>query len=139
MWEIRNRYILPTIPERPPFVCNLASTYTSEYLISRGGYYDFIEKYYKEGMIVNELIEKLNERLIEIEQSKAEILAVDVEVEIAEELEKVREQIRAEVVAKRDEKIADLELEHKALERLIAKEIAKVEAEAVVEEVVEGE
>lgn len=88
---------------------------------------------------MNELIEKLKERQAEVASAKAEILSVDVEIEVAEKLEAVKESIRAEIISNRDAKIADLELEEKALERLIDKEVAKVEAEAVVEEVVEGE
>ena len=89
---------------------------------------------------MNEIIEKLKERKEEIAFAKAEILSVDVEVEVSARLEEVKESIRAEVISAREAKVADLELEEKALERLIEKESAKAsEAEAVVEEVVEGE
>lgn len=88
---------------------------------------------------MNELIEKLKERQAEVASAKAEILSVDVEVEVAKKIEALKEEIRAEIISNRDAKIADLELEEKALGRLIDKEVAKVESEAVVEEVVEGE
>lgn len=89
---------------------------------------------------MNEIIEKLKERKEEIALAKAEILSVDVEVEVSARLEEVKESIRAEVISAREAKVADLELEEKALERLIEKESAKAsEAEALVEEVVEGE
>ena len=138
MWEIRNKYILPTIPDRPAFVSELGGTYDNPLRISRAGLYtNIIEKYYKEGYLMSEVIERLKEILAEVEAEKAGILAVDVEVEVAAKLDEVKEHIREEVLKVRDEKIKDLDLRHLAVEHLIEKEVAKLAVEEEV--VVEGE
>lgn len=87
----------------------------------------------KEGFMTNEYIEGFAVRKAELEKEKVELERVNLDVLVNAELERVKAEIRERVVAEHNEKIADKDVEIRAIDRLIAREIEKLEAETAVE------
>lgn len=87
----------------------------------------------KEDILMEELI-----KILEAEKSKyvAERNAVqgeNIDRLVAERLEEVKAEIREKVIAEHNSKFAEVDLEVKALERLIANKIAEFEAQKLAE------
>ena len=83
--------------------------------------------------MTNEYIEGFAVRKAELEKEKVELERVNLDVLVNAELERVKAEIRERVVAEHNEKIADKDVEIRAIDRLIAREIEKLEAETAVE------
>lgn len=81
--------------------------------------------------MTNEYIEGFAQRKAELETEKAQLENANLDVLVNERFEQVREQIREEVIAEHKSKIEDKDVEIRAIERLIAREVAKLEAEQV--------
>lgn len=79
--------------------------------------------------MTNEYIEGFAQRKAELEAEKHELENANLDVIINERFAEVREQIQAEVIAEHKAKIEDKDVEIRAIERLIAREVAKLEAE----------
>lgn len=75
------------------------------------------------------MLERLTEALEECKVEKAIAEEVDFEEEIKRDLAEAEAKIRAEYAAKKAEGVRDCEYEIRALERLIAKESARVKAD----------
>lgn len=88
---------------------------------------DIIENFRKEGNMANELIELYAQRKAELEAEKLAKENADVEALVNAKFEEVKDEIRAEVLKVHYAEIDDISLEIKAIERLIAREEAKVE------------
>lgn len=83
----------------------------------------------KEVNMTNEYIEGFAQRKAELEAEKAQLENANLDILINEKFEQVREQIKEEVVAEHKAKIVDKDVEIRAIERLIAREVEKLEAE----------
>lgn len=83
----------------------------------------------KEVNMTNEYIEGFAQRKAELEAEKMQLENANLDVIINERFAEVREQIQAEVIAEHKAKIEDKDVEIRAIERLIAREVAKLEAE----------
>lgn len=101
---------------------------------------DIIEIYKKEGSMTNEYIEGFLQRKQELENEKIALENQDIEIVVNAAFEEVKDEIRTKVLNEHFEKIEDKTIEIKAIERLIAKELSKLEAQAPVssEEVIDG-
>lgn len=101
---------------------------------------DIIEIYKKEGSMTNEYIEGFLQRKKELEDEKIALENEDIEVLVNEAFEEVKDEIRTKVLNEHFEKIEDKAIEIKAIERLVAKELSKIEAQAPIasEEVIDG-
>lgn len=91
--------------------------------------------------MANEYIEGFAQRKAELEAEKVVLENEDIEVLVNAAFEEVKEEIRAKVLKEHEEKIEDKAIEIKAIDRLIAREVAKLEAEQAVvgEEVPDGQ
>lgn len=91
--------------------------------------------------MTNEYIEGFAQRKAELEAEKVVLENEDIEVLVNAAFEEVKEEIRAKVLKEHEEKIEDKAIEIKAIDRLIAREVAKLEAEQAVvgEEVPDGQ
>ncbi len=87
--------------------------------------------------MTNEYIEGFAQRKAELEAEKFILETENIEDVVNAEIEKVKDEIRANVLKAHNEKIEDITVEIKAIGRLIAREVAKLEAE--VKESVAGE
>ena len=85
------------------------------------------------------MLERLNEALEECKVEKALAEEVNFEEEIKRDREEAERKIRAEYEAKKAESVRDYEYQIRALEKLVAKEKARVEAEIVACEVTANE
>ena len=92
---------------------------------------DIINFYKKDGNMTNEYIEGFAKRKAELEAEKIALENADIEAMVNEAFEAVKDEIRNKVLNENFEKIEDKAIEIKAIERLIAREIAKIEAETV--------
>lgn len=91
--------------------------------------------------MTNEYIEGFAQRKAELEAEKSILENKDIEIVVNEEFDKIKEEIRAKVLKEHEEKIADKTIEIEAIDRLIAREVAKLEAEQAIvsEEVPDGQ
>ena len=92
---------------------------------------DIINLYKKEDNMTNEYIEGFAQRKAELEAERFALENADIEALVNAKFEEVKQGIREEVIAKHNEEIEDKNIEIKAIERLIAREVAKIEAETV--------
>lgn len=76
------------------------------------------------------MLERLYEALEECKVEKTIAEAVDFETEIQKDLAEAEAKIRAEYGARKAEGVRDCEYQIRAVEKLIAKEKAKIEVEA---------
>lgn len=74
----------------------------------------------------------------ELLAEKLELENTNLDVLVEEEFDKVREDIRAKVLKEHEAKIEDKEFEIRAIQRLIDKELAKIEEEKSNEENIEN-
>lgn len=88
----------------------------------------------KEDNMTNEYIEGFAQRKAELEAEKQQLENADLNVIINERFLAVRDQIQQEVLAEHNAKIEDKDVEIRAIGRLIAREVAKLEAEQAVVE-----
>lgn len=82
--------------------------------------------------MTNEYIEGFAQRKAELVAEKSQLENANLDILINERFAEVREKIAEEVVAEHKAKIADKDVEIRAIERLIAREVAKLEAEQAV-------
>lgn len=88
--------------------------------------------------MTNEYIEGFAQRKAELVAEKSQLENANLDIIINERFAEVREKIAEEVVAEHKAKIVDKDVEIRAIERLIAREVAKLEAEQAVLESQEG-
>lgn len=116
--------------DRPAFVQEISSTLYDDYMLGRIRTPEYIIEYKKkEENMTNEYIEGFAQRKVELETEKQQLENANLDVIINERFAEVREQIQAEVIAEHKAKIEDKDVEIRAIERLIAREVAKLEAE----------
>lgn len=87
----------------------------------------------KEDILVEELIKILEAEKAKYVAERNAVQSENIERTVAERLEEVKAQIREQVVAEHNSKLAEVDLEVKALERLIANKIAEFEAQKLAE------
>lgn len=140
MWDIfrRTPYNDYIINDRPAFVRTIEDYdkgYTFQGLIIPE---DIIKFCKKEVNMTNEYIEGFAQRKAELVAEKSQLENTNLDIIINERFAEVREKIAEEVVAEHKAKIVDKDVEIRAIERLIAREVAKLEAEQAVLESQEG-
>lgn len=141
-WD-RFRRTLPIINDRPAFIKVVETTTLNDDYIC--GILklpvDIMNLDKKEVNMTNEYIEGFAQRKAELEAEKVVLENEDIEVLVNAAFEEVKEEIRAKVLKEHEEKIEDKAIEIKAIDRLIAREVAKLEAEQAVvgEEVPDGQ
>lgn len=92
----------------------------------------------KEVNMTNEYIEGFAQRKAELEAEKQQLENANLDVIVNEKFAEVREAIAQEVIAEHKAKIEDKDIEIRAIDRLIAREVAKLEAEQAALESQEG-
>lgn len=92
----------------------------------------------KEVNMTNEYIEGFAQRKAELEAEKQQLENANLDVIVNERFAEVREAIAQEVIAEHKAKIEDKDIEIRAIDRLIAREVAKLEAEQAALESQEG-
>ena len=92
----------------------------------------------KEVNMTNEYIEGFAQRKAELEAEKHQLENANLDVIVNEKFAEVRDAIAQEVIAEHKAKIEDKEIEIRAIDRLIAREVAKLEAEQAALESQEG-
>lgn len=92
----------------------------------------------KEVNMTNEYIEGFAQRKAELEAEKQQLENANLDVIVNERFAEVREAIAQEVIAEHKAKIEDKDVEIRAIDRLIAREVAKLEAEQAALESQEG-
>lgn len=132
------------MPDRPAFVRIIE--HEQEY--DMGGYtlqidYDnlsasIINLNKKEVNMTNEYIEGFAQRKAELEAEKQQLENANLDIIVNEKFAEVREAIAQEVIAEHKAKIEDKDVEIRAIDRLIAREVAKLEAEQAALESQEG-
>lgn len=88
--------------------------------------------------MTNEYIEGFAQRKAELEAEKQQLENANLDVIVNERFAEVREAIAQEVIAEHKAKIEDKDIEIRAIDRLIAREVAKLEAEQAALESQEG-
>lgn len=128
------------IDDRPAFVREIKGTIYNDYILGRIKTPKYIIEYQKKEVnMTNEYIEGFAQRKAELEAEKQQLENANLDVIINERFAEVREQIQSEVIAEHKAKIEDKDVEIRAIERLIAREVAKLEAEqAVLDSQTEG-
>lgn len=92
----------------------------------------------KEVNMTNEYIEGFAQRKAELEAEKHQLENANLDIIVNEKFAEVREAIAQEVIAEHKAKIEDKDIEIRAIDRLIAREVAKLEAEQAALESQEG-
>lgn len=129
-WDLFRHHSNIQVDDRPAFVQDIGSTIYKDYMLGRITTPEYIIEYQrKEVNMTNEYIEGFAQRKAELEAEKHELENANLDVIINERFAEVREQIQAEVIAEHKAKIEDKDVEIRAIERLIAREVAKLEAE----------
>ena len=82
-------------------------------------------------MVVNEYLDGFMARKEELEQEKVVLENANIDALVEEEFAKVREEIKEKVLKEHQAKIDDKNFEILAIQRLIDKELARIEAENV--------
>ena len=82
-------------------------------------------------MVVNEYLDGFIARKEELEQEKVVLENANIDALVEEEFAKVREEIKEKVLKEHQAKIDDKNFEILAIQRLIDKELARIEAENV--------
>lgn len=118
------------IDDRPAFVQEINSTLYYDYILGRIKTSEYIIEYQKKEVnMTNEYIEGFAQRKAELEAEKQQLENANLDVIVNERFAEVREAIAQEVIAEHKAKIEDKDVEIRAIERLIAREVAKLEAE----------
>lgn len=87
----------------------------------------------KEDILVEELIKILEAEKAKYVAERNAVQGENIDRIVAERLEEVKAEIREKVIAEHNSKFAEVDLEVKALERLIANKIAEFEAQKLAE------
>lgn len=87
----------------------------------------------KEDILVEELIKILEAEKAKYVAERNAVQGENIDRIVAEKLEEVKAEIREKVIAEHNSKLAEVDLEVKALERLIANKIAEFEAQKLAE------
>lgn len=120
--------------DRPAFVCEINnkngySSSLADIIIKNKEGYNMDREEFLNGFIARK--EELLAEKLELENTNLDVL-------VEEEFDKVREDIRAKVLKEHEAKIEDKEFEIRAIQRLIDKELAKIEEEKSNEENIEN-
>lgn len=129
-WNLFKRRSDSNIDNRPAFVQAIDSTIYKDYMLGIIRTPEYIIKYKKKEVnMTNEYIEGFAQRKAELEAEKQQLESTDLNIEINERFAAVRDKIQEDVIAEHKAKIEDKDIEIRAIERLIAREVARLEAE----------
>lgn len=129
-WDIfKNNFNIQT-NSKPAFVQDIGSTIYEDYMLGRIKTPEYIIEYQKKEVnMTNEYIEGFAQRKAELEAEKQQLENADLNIEINERFAAIRDKIQEDVIAEHKAKIEDKDVEIRAIERLIAREVARLEAE----------
>lgn len=129
-WDIFKNNFNIQINSKPAFVQDIGSTIYEDYMLGRIKTPEYIIEYQKKEVnMTNEYIEGFAQRKAELEAEKQQLENADLNIEINERFAAIRDKIQEDVIAEHKAKIEDKDVEIRAIERLIAREVARLEAE----------